>query len=87
MSTCKDDCCCNCKNLFTLNKHPVNTKYKGSILEPSGLYACFVLDDDHKNRAILFDDKHGECELHERKEKTLDIDKFEKKANKIIEDL
>ncbi len=58
-------CCCNCKNQVELFKHPMNTIHKGSILESTGLFACTVsLDCDSQNRGIIFEGKHGMCELH-----------------------
>ena len=63
------DCCCNCNNQTTLYKIPTNTgKYYGQMSEETGLYSCDVifLESDEENRAILFDHKHGMCEMYER---------------------
>lgn len=70
-------CCCNCKHLIRINKHPWNkSEGKGSINEFMG-YGCTVFiqmnvesttDDssrDKSNVAIFYDNEHGICELHE----------------------
>ena len=59
------NCCCNCSNQIELFKHPWNTINKGSITESAGLYACIALHDcDGNNKGIVFEKKHGSCELH-----------------------
>jgi hypothetical protein len=63
-----EKCCCNCQNLIALHKHPVNSIHnnKGPISEPAGLYACIVHNsiEPALRMGIIFDQGHGECELH-----------------------
>ena len=63
----KGDCCCNCQYQTTLFKHPWNKgKLKGSMKEVSGLYSCnviFLMGNKHGG-AVLFDRKHGMCEMY-----------------------
>ena len=71
MSDCdKKYCCCKCKHQRELNKHPLNTNkdIKGSILESTGYYACLCpeLEVD-----IIFDKKHGECEMFQLKNREI----------------
>jgi len=62
---CKTQCCCNCKNQIELYKHPCNKINKGSIMETTNTYACIVqFDCDKKYKGIIFEQKHGECELY-----------------------
>ena len=59
------ECCCSCKNLIELFKHPLNKIHKGSILESTNLYACTLsLDCDNKQEGILFEQQHGFCEMY-----------------------
>ena len=59
------DCCCNCKSQIELFKHPWNTINKGNIKESTGMYACILQHDcDGTNTGIIFEKKHGYCELH-----------------------
>ena len=60
-------CCCNCKNLLRLTKHPFNDgESKGAISEPFG-YACIVRYDcdPGSQEGMFFTSKHGMCELHQ----------------------
>lgn len=63
----KGNCCCNCSNQFELMKHPWNKdkKLKGSISKSTGYYACIVQLEE-ETMSILYDNKHGCCELHTR---------------------
>lgn len=56
-------CCCNCRNLSTLGKHPWNTSAfaKGPISEKIG-YVC--TGDDEDRRATFMDSIHSMCEMH-----------------------
>lgn len=61
-------CCCNCKNQIELFKHPWNKIHKGSIMESTGMYACTLsFDSDGKQEGILYETKHGFCEMHNPK--------------------
>lgn len=65
------DCCCNCKNLVLINKHPLNyTSYAKGSNSKSIAYGCVALYEDEENdkiRKITFSDNlHGMCELHMR---------------------
>ena len=62
----KEPCCCNCRNQVELFKHPGNMVYRGSILESTGMYACTspLNYEDEQYRGILFEEKHGLCEMH-----------------------
>lgn len=58
-------CCCNCANQIELFKHPWNTQFNGAISESTGIYACVVrLDCDGERKGIIFEKKHGYCELY-----------------------
>lgn len=59
------ECCCNCKHQLELFKHPWNIINKGSVRESTKMYACIVehLLQDNYN-AIIFEKKHGFCELY-----------------------
>jgi hypothetical protein len=58
-------CCCNCKNQIELFKHPCNKVNKGSIMESTEMYACIVqFDCDKEYKGIIFEKKHGMCEMH-----------------------
>jgi len=64
----KTDCCCNCKSQLELFKHPWNKINKGACSESTNMYACIVqFDDTKEQKAILFEKKHGMCEMHIRK--------------------
>lgn len=75
MKDCKKsyrgECCCNCQHQIILLKHPWNNgELKGNMDEETGLYACNVLFTgvlEKSQKAILFDRKHGECEMYIRK--------------------
>lgn len=81
MKECKDErawsngeCCCNCANQITLYMHPwnKNTKIKGQISKPTGLYACLaMLMLDKTRNGIIFDREHGYCELYVKEEELL----------------
>lgn len=59
-------CCCQCKNQIELFKHPQNVKFKGSIMDTTGLYACIVkMDVEHTQEGIISETKHGACEFYE----------------------
>lgn len=59
------ECCCVCKNQIELFKHPLNEKIKGSINESTGIYGCILLYNmDNVQKGILFEQKHGSCEMH-----------------------
>jgi hypothetical protein len=61
-------CCCNCRNQIELYKHPWNKVNKGSIMESTEMYACIVqFDCDKEYKGIIFEKKHGMCELHVRR--------------------
>ena len=58
-------CCCNCKFLIKLHKHPWNTQFKGASYEFSGLFACVVENELETNRhGVIFEFEHSVCELH-----------------------
>jgi hypothetical protein len=64
--------CKGCVNLLTLHKHPQNQNvFKGSILEPTGLYACIIFHRmDSKGMAVLFDrEDAGGCEMYDNETK------------------
>lgn len=63
-------CCCNSESQKELFKHPWNKIHKGAISESTGMYAC-VNPTFIKNGGILFENKHGLCELHTFKEKQI----------------
>jgi hypothetical protein len=55
--------CGDCKYFVTLHKHPWNSgEYKGSVLEPTALYACILCDNNTRYARIATSDD-GECEL------------------------
>ena len=59
------ECCCNCKNQIELFKHPWNKVNNGAISESTGMYACIAMYNmDQEQKAILFESKHGFCELY-----------------------
>ncbi|MCP4100534.1 MAG: hypothetical protein GY750_03785 [Lentisphaerae bacterium] len=71
MSECKENgsykgsCCCNCKHLTRVMKHPLNKgEAKGSILTVFG-YACGSPSEQETKSVIFFDSEHGMCEMHE----------------------
>ena len=56
--------CAKCINSITLYKHPWNEKFKGSVREEAGLYACIVEHDMSKNRKGIIMERDGVgCEL------------------------
>lgn len=62
------ECCCNCKNQIELFKHPWNKVNKGAINESTGMYACIVqFDCDEVQKGVIFENKHGHCELYVKK--------------------
>ena len=65
-------CCCGCRNQIELFKHPANNIHKGPISESTKMYACIVqLDCEEEQRGIIFEGKHGACELYISKQKTI----------------
>lgn len=69
MKKCEEKrCCCSCKSLIVLRKHPWHQVYKGSISEIA-TYACIVDHDmDKSHIGILLNHEHGECELYSKKD-------------------
>lgn len=64
-----DECCCTCKNQIELFKHPWNKINKGTCSDTTNMYACIVAHDIEKtNTAIIFENKHGSCELYQPKQ-------------------
>lgn len=63
----KGDCCCNCDNQIELFRHPGNKypRYEGSILNSCDLFVCMAFG---KHKGVIFEDKHGCCEMHQIKE-------------------
>lgn len=60
-------CCCNCKNQIELFKHPWNKINKGPISESTNMYACIAqFDCDKVPKGIIFEKKHGMCEMYIR---------------------
>jgi len=66
-------CCCKCDNQTELVKHPGNIVYKGSISESTNMYACVIYLGEEKI-GILYEKKHGECELFTPIKETIDIE-------------
>lgn len=66
-----DRCCCNCVNQRVIFKHPWNKgDGKGSVSDVMG-FGCDMVHFDFCDGipAIMFmDNRHGMCEMHERKE-------------------
>jgi hypothetical protein len=76
-------CCCNCRNLSVLRKHPWNTSpfAKGPTEEKIG-YVCTWGTEDRI--ATFMDSAHGMCEMHwptQKREKYLEVKKTAKKFN------
>ena len=60
-------CCCKCRFQTPIYKHPWNKgEGKGSIKEVMG-YGCTGLEDSMEKVTIFFDDKHGRCEIYEKR--------------------
>lgn len=67
MELCKHKCCCNCKALLPLHKHPMNREFgTGSILEECG-WICTHPEITEGEFAIFFDKQHDICELYTAK--------------------
>lgn len=62
-------CCCNCANQKKLMCHPMNMKTgKGSIIQQFGWICVMEFEDEsNKDCFIFFDNKHGLCEMYNRK--------------------
>jgi hypothetical protein len=57
-------CCCNCRNLVQINKHPGNVDFgKGRVTERMG-YGCLALWR-LEHIVVFMDTNHGLCELHD----------------------
>ena len=68
----KRECCCKCKFQLELYKHPFNEKeiVKGSIMESTGFFVCTVANEiDKDGKGVIFDNKHGQCELFAKRKK------------------
>jgi hypothetical protein len=60
-------CCCNCKNLKALLRHPMNTgDFKGSMSSQIA-YVCTAQFEDGSNRGTVTaqTSPHGMCEYYE----------------------
>lgn len=66
--SCKTNCCCNCKHLKEVTKHPMNTQEfsKGQMSETLG-YVCIVPITLKTDAVVFFDAQHGMCELYDNK--------------------
>jgi len=81
------ECCCNCKFLSIVRKHPYNTSVfsKGSIKETFG-YVCTLKFDENDERRIatFMDNPHNFCELHLPTKKRERYLKIKEKSNKFF---
>ncbi len=77
-------CCCNCRNLSTLRKHPWNTSEfaKGPVSEKIG-YVCTARDEDDDRTATFMDSIHSMCEMHWPTEERLKYLKVLKTSKKM----
>jgi hypothetical protein len=61
-------CCCNCKYLVPLMKHPKNKEIGiGSVKEQMGYVCLGPTLASFADLAVFFDHKHGMCELYKSK--------------------
>jgi len=94
----RGDCCCNCKNLLKIVKHPWNKgEAKGSINETYG-YGCAVFSmstvnvdllhqsvenpNETSRSIVFFENSHGFCEMHSPTREREDYLKTQRTAKK-----
>ena len=70
MRTMEEYTCKGCVHKLELHKHPSNSNvFKGSIDEPTGLFACLLFHHIENSVGILFDKDAG-CEMYSKRKQS-----------------